>query len=240
MRLLATPLGYLLTFLYDLVGNYGIAVLIITIIVKACLYPVYAKQMKSSMKMSKLQPKIQELQQKYGHDRETYSEKVQELYKSEGASMYGGCLPMIIQMFVIMGLFALFRNPMSYMTDENMLYAIHENFLWIPDLAQPDKWILPIAAGAATFISYSMSSSQQMQSQLAGGGNAKQGNMMSKMMKYFFPIMILWFARTYPAGLAIYWFGSQVIQIFYNLRFNKWRKKQQEEEKEEKRKKKKK
>lgn len=240
MRLLATPLGYLLTFLYNLVGNYGIAVLIITIIVKACLYPVYAKQMKSSMKMSKLQPKIQELQQKYGNDRETYSEKVQELYKSEGASMYGGCLPMIIQMFVIMGLFALFRNPMSYMTDENMLYAIHENFLWIPDLAQPDKWILPIAAGAATFISYSMSSSQQMQSQLAGGGNAKQGNMMTKMMKYFFPIMILWFARTYPAGLAIYWFGSQVIQIFYNLRFNKWRKKQQEEEKEEKRKKKKK
>ena len=240
MRLLATPLGYLLTFLYNLVGNYGIAVLIITIIVKACLYPVYAKQMKSSMKMSKLQPKIQELQQKYGNDRETYSEKVQELYKSEGASMYGGCLPMIIQMFVIMGLFALFRNPMSYMTDENMLYAIHESFLWIPDLAQPDKWILPIAAGAATFISYSMSSSQQMQSQLAGGGNAKQGNMMSKMMKYFFPIMILWFARTYPAGLAIYWFGSQVIQIFYNLRFNKWRKKQQEEEKEEKRKKKKK
>ncbi|MBQ1691119.1 MAG: YidC/Oxa1 family membrane protein insertase [Firmicutes bacterium] len=240
MRLLATPLGYLLTFLYNLVGNYGIAVLIITIIVKACLYPVYAKQMKSSMKMSKLQPKIQELQQKYGNDRETYSEKVQELYKSEGASMYGGCLPMIIQMFVIMGLFALFRNPMTYMTDENMLYAIHENFLWIPDLAQPDKWILPIAAGAATFISYSMSSSQQMQSQLAGGGNAKQGNMMSKMMKYFFPIMILWFARTYPAGLAIYWFGSQVIQIFYNLRFNTWRKKQQEEEKEEKRKKKKK
>ena len=240
MRLLATPLGYLLTFLYNLVGNYGIAVLIITIIVKACLYPVYAKQMKSSMKMSKLQPKIQELQQKYGNDRETYSEKVQELYKSEGASMYDGCLPMIIQMFVIMGLFALFRNPMTYMTDENMLYAIHENFLWIPDLAQPDKWILPIAAGAATFISYSMSSSQQMQSQLAGGGNAKQGNMMSKMMKYFFPIMILWFARTYPAGLAIYWFGSQVIQIFYNLRFNKWRKKQQEEEKEEKRKKKKK
>jgi YidC/Oxa1 family membrane protein insertase len=242
MRFLAQPLGVLLTFLYNLVGNYGIAVLIITVIVKACLYPVYAKSMKSSMKMSKLQPKIQELQQKYGKDRELYSQKVQELYRAEGASMYGGCLPMVIQMIVIMGLFALFRNPMSYMTDENMLYAIHESFLWIPDLAQPDKWILPIAAGAATFISYSMSSSQQqLQSQMtAGAGNAKQGNMMTKMMKYFFPIMILWFARTYPAGLAIYWFGSQVIQIFYNLRFNQWRKKQLEEEKEEKRKKKKK
>ena len=241
MRFLATPLGYLLTLLYNLVGNYGIAVLIITVIVKVALYPVYAKSMKSSMKMSKLQPKIQELQQKYGKDREVYSQKVQELYKSEGASMYGGCLPMIIQMFVIMGLFTLFRNPMAYMTDENMLYAIHESFLWIRDLAQPDKWILPIAAGAATFISYSMSSSQQqLQSQMGSAGNAQQGNMMGKMMKYFFPIMILWFARTYPAGLAIYWFGSQVIQIFYNLRFNQWRKKQLEEEKEEKRKKKKK
>ena len=241
MRFLATPLGILLTALYNLVGNYGIAVLIITIIVKACLYPVYAKSMKSSMKMSKLQPKIQELQQKYGNDRETYSVKVQELYKQEGASMYGGCLPMVIQMIVIMGLFALFRQPMSYMTDENMLYAIHESFLWIKDLAQPDPWILPLAAAAATFISYSMSSSQQqMQSQMAGTGNARQGNMMTKMMKYFFPIMILWFARTYPAGLAIYWFGSQVIQIFYNLRFNQWRKKQLEEEKAEKRKKKKK
>ena len=144
---------------------------------------------------------------------------------------------MVVQMIVIMGLFALLRTPMKYLTDENMLYAIHETFLWIPDLAQPDKWILPLAAAAATFVSFSMSSSTADAASMAGGGNAKQGNMMSKMMKYFFPIMILWFARTYPAGLAIYWFGSQVIQIFYNLRFNKWRKKQQEEEKEEKRKK---
>lgn len=239
MRFLATPLGILLTYLYKFVGSYGIAVLILTVIVKLCLYPVYSKQMKSSMKMGKMQPKIKELQDKYGKDREVYSQKVQELYKAEGASMYGGCLPMVIQMIVIMGLFALFRTPMNYMTDENMLYAIHESFLWIKDLAQPDPWILPLAAAAATFISFSMSSSQAMQAQMAGAGNPQQGNMMGKMMKYFFPIMILWFARTYPAGLAIYWFGSQVIQIFYNLRFNKWRKQQEKEEKEEKRKKKK-
>jgi len=106
-------------------------------------------------------------------------------------------------------------------------------------LAQPDKWILPLAAAAATFGSYSMNSMQSMQASMASTGNAQQGNMMSKMMKYFFPIMILWFARTYPAGLAIYWFGSQVIQIFYNLRFNQWKKKQAEEEEASKKKKKK-
>ena len=238
MSLLATPLSYLLTLLYNLVGNYGIAIIILTIIVKAALYPVYAKSMKSTMKMGKLQPKIQELQQKYGKDRELYQQKVSELYKEEGASMYGGCLPMVVQMIVIMGLFALLRTPMNYLSDENMLYAIHESFLWIPDLAQPDKWILPLAAAAATFGSYSMNSMQSMQASMASTGNAQQGNMMSKMMKYFFPIMILWFARTYPAGLAIYWFGSQVIQIFYNLRFNQWKKKQAEEEANKKKKKK--
>ncbi|MBE6026300.1 MAG: membrane protein insertase YidC [Clostridiales bacterium] len=240
MSLLATPLSYLLTLLYNLVHNYGIAIIILTVIVKAALYPVYAKSMKSTMKMGKLQPKMQELQQKYGKDREVYQQKVSELYKEEGASMYGGCLPMIVQMIVIMGLFALLRTPMRYMTDENMLYAIHETFLWIPDLSQPDKWILPLAAAAATFVSYSMSSMQQMQSNMGGAtGNPAQGNMMGKMMKYFFPIMILWFARTYPAGLAIYWFGSQVIQIFYNLRFNQWKKQQAEEDKKAKKAKKK-
>ncbi len=240
MSILATPLSYLLTLLYNLVGNYGIAIIILTVIVKLCLYPVYAKSMKSTMKMGKLQPKMQELQQKYGKDREVYQQKVSELYKEEGASMYGGCLPMVVQMIVIMGLFALLRTPMRYLTDENMLYAIHETFLWIPDLAQPDKWILPLAAAAATFVSYSMSSAQQMQaSSMGAAGNPQQGNMMGKMMKYFFPIMILWFARTYPAGLAIYWFGSQVIQIFYNLRFNQWKKKQAEEDEKAKKKKKK-
>ena len=238
MSLLATPLSYLLTLLYNLVGNYGIAIIILTVIIKAALYPVYAKSMKSTMKMGKLQPKMQELQQKYGKDREVYQQKVSELYKQEGASMYGGCLPMVVQMIVIMGLFALLRTPMKYLTDENMLYAIHESFLWIPDLAQPDKWILPLAAAAATFGSFSMSSSQTMNMNMGAATNPQQGNMMGKMMKYFFPIMILWFARTYPAGLAIYWFGSLVIQIFYNLRFNQWKKQQAEEEKAAKKKKK--
>ena len=178
MSLLATPLSYLLTLLYNLVGNYGIAIIILTVIVKLCLYPVYAKSMKSTMKMGKLQPKMQELQQKYGKDREVYQQKVSELYKEEGASMYGGCLPMIVQMIVIMGLFALLRTPMRYLTDENMLYAIHESFLWIPDLAQPDKWILPLAAAAATFASYSMSSAQQMQASMASTTNAQQGNLL--------------------------------------------------------------
>ena len=223
MGIIAKPLSYLLIWLYELVGSYGIAILILTVVIKLCLYPLYAKQSKSSMKMTEVQPKMKEIQQKYAKDRELMNQKMMELYKDEGVSMYGGCLPMIVQMFIIMGLFALLRTPMSYL-DTNMLFAIHEPFLWIKDLAQPDKWILPISAGAATFFSFSMNSSMASM----GGGNAQQTAMMSKIMKYFFPIMILWFARTYPAGLALYWFGSQVIQIFYNIRFNKLKKAQRD------------
>lgn len=223
MGIIAKPLSFLLTGLYDLIGNYGLSIVVLTVIVKLCLYPVYAKQIKSTMKMSEFQPKIQEIQQKYAKDKALMNEKINELYKKEGASMYGGCLPMIVQMFIIMGLFALLRTPMQYITSDNMLFATHESFLWIKDLAQPDKWILPIAAGVATFISTSMSQASST------GANAQQAAMMTKIMKYFFPIMILWMARSYPAGLALYWFGSQVIQIFYNMRFNAWRKKQRAE-----------
>ncbi|MGN0721130.1 MAG: YidC/Oxa1 family membrane protein insertase [Anaerovoracaceae bacterium] len=218
MGILAKPLGFLLSWLYELIGSYGIALIIVTVIVKLCLYPVYAKSIKSTMKMTEVQPKIQEIQQKYAKDRELMNEKMTELYKEEGVSMYGGCLPMVVQMIVIMGLFALLRNPMAYIDSDSMLFAIHEPFLWIQDLAQPDKWILPIMAAVATFIATLMSQNA------TAGANAQQTKMMNSIMKYFFPIMILWMARSYPAGLAIYWFGSQLIQIFYNMRFAKMRK----------------
>ena len=231
MRLLASPLGYLLTWLYDFIGSYGIAVLVLTVIIKLALYPVYAKQIKATMNMSKMQPKINEIQQKYAKDKQLMNEKMAELYKEEGGSMYGGCLPMIVQMLVIMGLFSLFRNPMNYLGSDQMLFAVHESFLWIQDLAQPDKWILPIISGVATFIAYYFSQTTQ------AGANADQMQVMNKMMKYIFPVMILLMARSYPAGLALYWSGSQIMQIFYNIRFARMKKKALEEEKHKKKKK---
>lgn len=232
-QIFAKPLAMLLSWLYGLVQNYGLSLIIITVVVKICLYPLYEKQMKSSMKMSEIQPQIKELQQKYANDRATMQEKVMELQKQEGASATGGCLPMLVQMLVIFGLFALLRNPMTYFQgDGDMLFAIHEPFLWIKDLAQPDKWVLPILSGIATFIASSLN-----QTTTDVSGNAQQAAFMTKYMKYVFPVMILWLARTYPAGLAIYWFGSQAMQIFFNLRFNKVKKKMQEQKKAAKKKK---
>ena len=233
MGILAKPLAWLLTLLYGFVGNYGITVVILTVIVKFALYPFYKKQILSTAGMVDMQPKLLEIQRKYANDKETMNAKMTELYQEEGFNPAGGCLPMIVQMIIIMGLFTLLRNPMAYIeADSNMYFAIHENFLWIKDLSQPDNWILPIMAGAATFFSFWLNMQMNPQSKGAPGSNA-----MNRMMQYFFPIMIVWLARTYPSGLAIYWFISQFIQIFFNLRFNQLRKDLRDKNKQKKKKK---
>ncbi len=172
------------------------------------------------------------LQKKYANDKETLNIKMAELYKEEKFNPMGGCLPMLIQMPIIMGLFALLRQPMNYITDESMLFAVHESFLWILDLSQPDKWILPILAGVATFISFYFNQQQNDES-----GAAAQMNGMMKMMKFIFPIMIVWMGRSFPAGLALYWAIGQIMQIFFNIHLKSVRKKIKEESEKKKRRK---
>lgn len=215
---IAKPLGWLLGFIYNLIGNYGITIIVFTIIVKLCLYPLYIKQTKSTARMSEVTPKMQALQRKYANDKEMLNIKMAELYKEEKFNPMGGCLPMLVQMPIIMGLFALLRFPMRYIHEGSMIFAFHESFLWIDDLSQPDPWILPIIAGIATFFGFAMN-----QANMAAGGQQAAG--MMKMMKYLFPVMILWMAKSFPSGLACYWAISQIIQIFFNIHMNSIRKK---------------
>ncbi|MBE6019152.1 MAG: membrane protein insertase YidC [Clostridiales bacterium] len=219
MGIIAKPIGYLLMLIYKLVGNYGISLIILTVIVKLVLYPLYAKQIKSTANMSEMSEKAQDIQRRYANDKERMNEEMQKLYAETGFNPMSGCLPMLIQFPIIMGLFTLLRNPMKYMpADPSLIFANHESFLWIKDLAQPDPWILPIAAGLATFFAFSMNSAMTM---TQPGASAGQQKAMNAIMKYFFPLSILWLARSYPAGLAIYWAGGQFMQIFFNLRINK-------------------
>ena len=226
MGIIAVPLGYLLTFIYNLVGNYGISLIILTVLVKLILYPLYFKQIKSTASMSSIQPKIKAIQEKYKNDKEKMNEEMAKITKDENFNPMGGCLPMLIQLPIIWGLFTLFRNPIKYIADENMIFAVHQSFLWIKDLGQPDLWILPIAAAVSTYISFAMTQQLTGQNEMMGG----QGKSMNMIMKYFFPLSILWLARAYPAGLAIYWAGGQFIQIFLNIRMNKFRAKLKEEQ----------
>ena len=215
LSFLATPFSYILKFLYGIFGRYWLAIVILSVAIRVVMYPVYKKQIMSTAGMEDFSKKSKEIQSKYANDREMMNIKLAELQKESGYNPMSGCLPMLIQMIVISGLFVLLRYPLNYITDENMVFAVHESFLWIQDLSQPDPWILPIMSAVATFISFTLTSK---------GNMGMQGNSSMNFMKYVFPLMILWLARSYPAGIAIYWFISQFTQIFFNLRFNKLRK----------------
>ena len=218
MGIIAKPLGWLMTWLYGIIGNYALVIIIITAVVKFLLYPVYKNQILTTANMADMQPKIQEIQRKYANDKETMNQKLAEFYQEENYNPAKGCMPMVIQMVVIMALFAVLRNPMTYISSEEMYFAIHESFLWIKDLSQPDLWILPLLAGVFTFLS-------QWLNKLTNPTMQGNSNMMMTVMMYFFPIMIVWLARSYPSGLALYWFVGQFIQVFFNLRLNQIRRK---------------
>ena len=117
--LIRVPFGWLLGFLYDLTSNYGFAMIIFALIVQAVLTPINAKSKKSMMKMSRLQPKIQAIQKKYAHDQQKQNEEIQKLQREEGASMgMGGCLWAFIPLLILIPLFTVIREPMTYILGE--------------------------------------------------------------------------------------------------------------------------
>ncbi len=214
---LAKIIGYVMQFIYSLVNNYGLSIIILTFLVRLCLLPLYNKQNKYTAAMADLQPKINDIQTRYAADRNTMNEKLNEVYAEAGISPLSGCLPMLIQLPIIFGLFALLRNPLTYMSGSEMAAAVHESFLWVSDLSQPDSWILPLLAGITTYFSTASTSE--------AGGNSMAA------MKYFFPVMLFLLARTFPSGLALYWAVGNfftMLQTYYFMA----RKKKKDREKE--------
>ncbi|SNS54480.1 YidC/Oxa1 family membrane protein insertase [Anaerovirgula multivorans] len=207
MNFIAQPLGALLRFIYQLIGNYGLSIIVFTVIVKLAMVPLTIKQTKSMKKMQEIQPKIKEVQAKYKNDQEKMNTKVMELYKDHNVSPFGGCLPLLIQFPIIIGLFTVLRNPVSYGFAQEVVGA---GFLWLPSLSQADPWILPLLAGGSTYLTSATMGS-------AGGKQDPTQNM----MKYFFPIMMIWMARTLPAGVALYWVVSSLFQAAQQIIINK-------------------
>ncbi len=118
-NLVTVPFGWLMGVLYDLTNNYGVAMIIFALIVQAVLTPINAKSKKSMMKMSRLQPRIQEIQRKYANDQQKQNEAIQKLQQEEGASMgMGGCLWSLVPMLILFPLFTVIREPITYILGE--------------------------------------------------------------------------------------------------------------------------
>jgi YidC/Oxa1 family membrane protein insertase len=191
--MISEPLHWLLIQIQSIVGNWGIAIIIITLIVKGGMYPLTKAQYTSMAKMRDLQPKVTSLKERFGDDRQKMSQAMMELYRKEKVNPAGGCLPILLQMPIFLALYWVFLESVELR---------HAEFgLWLTDLSSKDPYyILPILMGISMFIM------QKMQPVTV------QDPMQQKMMQYMpviFTVFFLWF----PSGLVLYWFISNVISI---------------------------
>lgn len=224
--MIATPLGSVLTFIFNFTHNYALSIIILTILIKVVLFPLSIKQISSTKKMGEVQPKIKQLQEKYKNNKEQLNIKTMELYKEHKINPLSGCLPMLIQLPILFGLFAVLRDPTTYVfagSAELSTAALSKGFLWVKDLSMPDLmsnvWpagpsffiglpgILPIFSSISTYVQMSTMSTTQ--------------NSTTKTMAYTMPLMILWFGKTFTAGLMIYWTVSNLFQMAQQYFTNK-------------------
>lgn len=160
MSFIITPLRFVIDFLYGFVGNYGVAIILFTLIVKLVLLPLDLKQRSSTRKMAALNPKLEEINKKYEKDPEKKSAKTMELYKKEKVNPLSGCLPLLIQMPVLIAMFSVMRHIADEQTVQ-MFMTVFENgaeaftpqsFLWIQNIWQPDNFtakVIPEFASVA-------------------------------------------------------------------------------------------
>ncbi len=225
-------LGSFLFQIYSVVGNYAFAIIIFTVVVKLLLLPLTFKQLKSQKDMQAVQPKIQELQKKYKNDKETLNVKTMELYKEHKINPMAGCLPLLVQMPILFGLFRALREPVEYVFasagEQAAVLAANATdvaFLWMPNLVEPDlitnimpsatgfmatlPGLLPLLAAVLTYV-------QSKQMNTSTGANAKKdssANTTMQTMTIMMPMMILMFGRQMSAGLMVYWTMSTVFQL---------------------------
>jgi YidC/Oxa1 family membrane protein insertase len=200
---IAKLLVAIMKFFHGLVGNWGVAVILLTVLVKVILLPLTHRSMVSMEAMKKLQPRIEELRKKYADDRERQNLEMMKVYQEAKVNPLGGCLPMLIQMPVWIALFTALRNS----------YDIYQEPFFGPvwrDLTYKDPtYLLPLALGVSMIIT------QKLQPQM---GDPTQ----AKIMTWFVPIIFTLTLLNYPAGLALYIFTNNILSIAQQYGLRKW------------------
>lgn len=192
------PLSWLIIKVAELLGNkYGLSIIIVTILVRLAILPLMIKQTRNSKAMQALQPEMQRLKEQYSSKDQKTQQKLQQetmaLFQKHGVNPFAGCFPLLIQMPILIGFYhAISRTAIIK----------QYTFLWF-DLGSPDPiYLLPLIAGATTFIQQKMT--------MAGTENQ---NPQMAMMLWIMPIMIIVFAINFPAALSLYWVVGNIFMI---------------------------
>lgn len=214
-EILFRPLFNVTVFLYNILpwNDFGLAIIVLTVLIKLIFYPLTRRSLQSQKKLNELNPKIQQIKEKHKNNPKGQSEAILALYKENNVNPVAGCLPLLIQIPILIGLYQAFivgLRPESL----NLLYGFINN----PEVINPVSFgfieiaskmpILAVAAGGLQFIQ-SRKSSAQMKS----SGASPEMKALNSQMLYFFPIMIIIIGWNLPAGLLLYWLATTAFSI---------------------------
>ncbi|MDR0760976.1 MAG: membrane protein insertase YidC [Treponema sp.] len=218
---LETVLKWFLSVFYRLIPNYGIAIILVTLLVKLLLFPLTKKGSEATLRMQTLSPKIKEIQTKYKDNAAQMNAKMAELYKSEGYNPLSGCFPMLIQFPIFIAMYNLFNNHFDL---RGAMFIPG----WIPDLSVPES-VFSFAPYQLPFLGWSdirLLPFIYVGSQLLYGKITQtpdqQANSQMKMMLYVMPVMFFFILYNVPSGLTVYWIMSNLLSLIQQLLINKY------------------
>lgn len=218
--ILTQPLFNLLVFFYNILWNdIGLAIVVVTVIIRLILYPSFQHQLKSQKRLQQIQPKVQEIREKHKDNPEKQSRAIWELHKTEGVNPLGSCLPIIIQLVVLIALYRVFREGLNGEALEN-LYSFVSNpgkinpvSLGFLNLADHNIWLAAVT-GVVQFMQSKLMAAMQPKPQPGSDDKAAaMTSMMSKQFLYVFPILTVVIGAQLPAGLVLYWFITTLFSV---------------------------
>lgn len=213
-EILYRPIFNLLIFIYNLIPgqDLGIAIIVLTVLIKVVFLPLSLKTIRSQKEMQEIQPKVKELQEKLKDDKQAQAQAVMRLYKENNVNPLSGCLPLLIQIPILLAVYRVLINGFNA-DNLNLLYGfvsrpdqINNFFLGFLDLS--------IKFPALAVISGVFQYFQMRKTTKASAGGTDQAALMSKQMAYFFPVMIIVIAWNLPAGLVLYWTVNTIFALF--------------------------
>lgn len=236
-----------LMLLYHLFGDFGVSIIVLTLALRLILFPLTLKQLQSTKATQQLQPRMAEIKKKYANDQQMQAKAMQELYKEYGINPLAGCLPLLVQMPVLYGLFyalealihdAALKGSAGLASLNGFIYPFLPHFShfpsidltwftfinpnWYFSLGNPDPThILPILAALATFVQMRMSMARQNQNANAPKATDAMSQQM-RMMQYIMPAITLFFGWSFPAGLALYWTTSSIFGMVQQYFVTGW------------------
>jgi len=219
---LARPLFNLLVWVYNVVpgSDFGIAIIVVTVFLRILLYPLSDKALRAQKALQELQPKIKEIQKKY-KDKQEQGRVMMEFYKEHKVNPFSGCLPLLIQLPILIALYRVFLTGVRPESLDTLYSFIHNPgvldtmFLGIVNLAEPSH-ALAILAGLSQF---AQSKATFQGSAMSSGSDFSK--MMSKQMIYMMPLFMIFIAWNLPAGLALYWVVTMLFSLGQQMYVNK-------------------